>query len=207
MIGIVDYGMGNIKSVVNAFKSLGADIRVSQNSGDLSRATAIVLPGVGAFGRCIENLIGYGLDNFVKAWIRANRPYLGICLGMQILFDSSEEAPGVQGLGLIKGRALRFPGDLKVPHMGWNSINFDSELKIYHGIRDGEFFYFVHSYYCQPDEAVAATTTDYGIRFTSSIRKGNVFACQFHPEKSQGAGLSVLKNFIDIIGESEHSKG
>ncbi len=199
MIAIVDYGMGNLKSVTNAFQRLGLAVPVSSDRRVLDGARAIVLPGVGAFGKCMENLETSGLADFVRGWIESGRRYLGICLGMQILFRSSEEAPGVRGLGVVEGEVLRFASDVKVPHMGWNSVALAQESPMFTGIRDGEFFYFVHSYYCRPDEPVTATKTTYGVDFASSIRRGNLFACQFHPEKSQKAGLAMLQNFVDLV--------
>jgi imidazole glycerol-phosphate synthase subunit HisH len=199
VIAIVDYGMGNLKSVTNAFAKLGVDVTITSNRAVLEGARAMVLPGVGAFGKCMENLHALGLSDFVEDWIGSDRLYMGICLGMQILFQSSEEAPGVKGLGIIGGRVLRFRGDMKVPHMGWNSVAFVQESEMFEGIRDGEFFYFVHSYYCRPDDPVTATSTTYGIDFASSIQRGNLFACQFHPEKSQKVGLRMLQNFVDLV--------
>lgn len=198
MIAVVDYGMGNLKSVTNAFQKLGADIVVTRDKKTIESSTAMVLPGVGAFGRCIENLKDFELFDFVCHWIRENRLYLGICLGMQILFETSEEAPGIEGLGVVKGSVPRFTGNVKVPHMGWNSVDFVQESEIFRGIQSSEFFYFVHSYYCQPTEAVAAAKTTYGIKFASSVKKDNIYACQFHPEKSQRVGLKVLQNFIEL---------
>jgi len=198
MIAIVDYGMGNLKSVTNAFKRLGADVVITRDKREIESSSAIVLPGVGAFGKCIENLKKLGLFHFIKTLIMNDRRYLGICLGMQILFESSEEAPGVEGMGAIKGTVPKFKGNIKVPHMGWNSIEIMKNTEIFDGIKNGENCYFVHSYYCQPEEDVVATKTDYGIEFASSVLKGNIFACQFHPEKSQKMGLRLLQNFIDI---------
>jgi imidazole glycerol phosphate synthase glutamine amidotransferase subunit len=198
MIAIVDYGMGNLKSVTNAFKRLGADVVITRDKREIESSSAIVLPGVGAFGKCIENLKKLDLFHFIKTLIMNNRRYLGICLGMQILFESSEEAPGVEGMGIIKGTVPKFKGNIKVPHMGWNSIEVMKNTEIFDGIKNGENFYFVHSYYCQPEEDVIATKTDYGIEFASSVLKGNIFACQFHPEKSQKVGLRLLQNFINM---------
>ena len=198
MIAIIDYGMGNLKSVTNAFQKLHADAVITRDRKVIEDAKAIVLPGVGAFGKCIENLESFGLLDFIKDLIMNDKLYLGICLGMQILFESSEEAPGVKGMGFVKGTVPRFKGDMKVPHMGWNSIDRVKGADILEGVRDGEFFYFVHSFYCRPEEDVTATSTSYGIDFASSIQKKNVFACQFHPEKSQGVGLAVLTNFLKM---------
>ena len=199
MIAVVDYGMGNLKSVLNAFSRLGADITVSGDPRVIENAQTIVLPGVGAFGRCMENLEAKGLAGAIKAHIEKGKRYLGICLGMQILFESSEEAPGVRGLGVIKGGVPRFSGPVKVPHMGWNSINMVKKSQLFKAISPGDFFYFVHSFYCAPeDKSVIATTTDYSTPFASSVEKGTLFACQFHPEKSQKVGLQLLQNFLDL---------
>lgn len=198
MIAIVDYGMGNLKSVTNAFQKLHADAVITRDKSVIEKAKGIVLPGVGAFGKCIENLETFGLLDFIKELIENDKLYLGICLGMQILFETSEEAPGVRGMGFVKGTVPRFKGDLKVPHMGWNSIERVHGAEVLDGIREGEFFYFVHSYYCSPEEDVTATKTTYGIDFASSIQKKRVFACQFHPEKSQRVGLALLTNFIKM---------
>ena len=197
MIAIVDYGMGNLKSVTNAFRKLGADVVITRDKKAIETSKAIVLPGVGAFGKCIENLKKLDLLDFLHGLILNNKPYLGICLGMQILFETSEEAPGVKGMGFVKGTVPRFKGNIKVPHMGWNSIEIIKDGGIFKGIKDGEYFYFVHSYFCLPEERdVIATKTIYGTEFASSIQKGCVFACQFHPEKSQKVGLRLLQNFI-----------
>jgi glutamine amidotransferase len=198
LIAIVDYGMGNLRSVTNAFKKLGGDVAITRDKNTIKDARAIVLPGVGAFGKCIENLKRFELFDLIKELIMNDKRFLGICLGMQVLFDSSEEAPGIEGMGFIKGDVPRFKGSVKVPHMGWNSIGIQRENQIFKGINDGEFFYFVHSYYCRPAEDVVATKTSYGNEFASSVQKGKLFACQFHPEKSQKAGLRLLKNFIEL---------
>jgi imidazole glycerol-phosphate synthase subunit HisH len=198
MIAIVDYGMGNLRSVTNAFRILGGDVVVTRKKETIKTSEAIVLPGVGAFGRCIENLKKFELFDLIKDLIMNDKRYLGICLGMQTLFESSEEAPGVEGMGIIKGDVPKFGGAMKVPHMGWNSIEIQRENDIFKGISNGEFFYFVHSYYCRPAEDVTATKTEYDIEFASSIQKERLFACQFHPEKSQRAGLQLLQNFINM---------
>lgn len=198
MIAIVDYGMGNLKSVTNVFKKLGADVAITREKEVIGSARAVILPGVGAFGKCIENLEKLDLLAFLRKTILDGKPYLGICLGMQVLFEKSEEAPGVKGMGIIKGSVPRFRGRIKVPHMGWNSIEVVKEAPVLKGIATGEHFYFVHSYYCLPEEDVTATRTDYGGDFTSSILKDNIFACQFHPEKSQRIGQALLKNFVSL---------
>ena len=198
MIAIVDYGMGNLRSVTNAFRRLGGDVVITRRKDVIKESRAIVLPGVGAFGKCTENLKKFELFDLIKELIMNDKQYLGICLGMQVLFESSEEAPGITGVAVINGDVPKFTGKIKVPHMGWNSIEIQKENKIFKGIDSGEFFYFVHSYYCRPAEDVTATKTLYGTEFTSSVQKGNIFACQFHPEKSQRAGLKLLQNFIDL---------
>ncbi len=198
MIAVVDYGMGNLKSVTNAFRKLGTQIVVTRDRETIRKASAVVLPGVGAFGKCIENLKAFDLFDFLKDEIGAGKRYLGICLGLQILLESSEESEGVAGMGLVRGRVVRFRTELKVPHMGWNSVEIVKRSKIFNGIETGNYFYFVHSYYPEPEEEVAATKTEYGIRFTSSIEKENIFACQYHPEKSQEIGLSLLRNFVAL---------
>jgi glutamine amidotransferase len=199
MIAIVDYGMGNLRSVTNAFRRLGGNVVITRKKNVIKESNAIVLPGVGAFGRCIENLKKFDIFDLLKELIMNYRRYLGICLGMQVLFESSEEAPGVQGMGAIKGDVPKFRGDMKVPHMGWNSIDTQERgVPVLKGISNGELFYFVHSYYCKPAEDVTATKTAYGIDFASSVQRGNLFACQFHPEKSQRVGLQLVRNFIDM---------
>jgi glutamine amidotransferase len=198
VIAIIDYGMGNLKSVTNAFEKLHADAVITRDRKVIGDAKAIVLPGVGAFGKCIENLDKFDLLEFIKDQITNDKLYLGICLGMQILFESSEEAPGVKGMGFVKGTVPKFTAELKVPHMGWNSIERVKGAEVLDGINDGEFFYFVHSYYCRPEEDVIATKTTYGVDFASSIAKKRVFACQFHPEKSQSVGQRLLENFLRL---------
>jgi len=198
MIAIVDYGMGNLRSVTNAFRSLDAEISVTRDPGAIREATAVVLPGVGAFGKCVENLKKFDLLDVLKEQISAGKPYLGICLGMQILLESSEEAPGVEGMGVIKGKVVRFRGAMKIPHMGWNNAHMVRQGPIFDGVPADPYFYFVHSYYPAPLEDVAATVTQYGVEFVSSIQKENIFACQFHPEKSQRVGLRLLRNFVSL---------
>jgi imidazole glycerol-phosphate synthase subunit HisH len=192
--------MGNLRSVTNAFRSLGAEISVTRDPGVIRAARAVVLPGVGAFGKCVENLKSFNLFDLLKEQIAAGKPYLGICLGMQILLESSEEAPGVEGMGVIKGRVVRFRGAMKIPHMGWNNTDIVRPGPIFDTIPSGSYFYFVHSYYPDPAEDVAATVTEYGVRFASSIQKENIFASQFHPEKSQRIGLQLLRNFVNLCG-------
>ncbi len=204
MIAIVDYGMGNLRSVEKGFARVGAEAIVTSDEKDIEKARAIVLPGVGAFRDCMANLKNLKLlDPILKA-IEQGKPYLGICLGLQILFTESEEFGHSEGLGIVKGVVKRFPpSDLKIPHMGWNTIRYVRRPPIMASIDDGSFFYFVHSYYVSPDDStVIATTTDYGITFTSMIWKDNIFATQFHPEKSQRLGLKILENFTRFVKDN-----
>lgn len=196
MIAIIDYDMGNIMSVEKALNSLGFETLVTNNKKEIQSADKVVLPGVGAFGDTMAELNKRGLVPIIKEEIASGKPFLGICLGLQVLFESSEEAPGVEGLSVIKGKCLRFQTNLKVPHMGWNSIKINNVNPIYKDIPDGSYVYFVHSYYVAPENSdVIATTTNYDGEFVSSICKDNLFATQFHPEKSQEVGLKILKNF------------
>lgn len=195
---VIDYGMGNLRSVQKGFEQVGFEAKVTRNRRAISGASAIVLPGVGAFKDCMGNLERLGLIEPILQSIEKGRPYLGICLGLQILFTESEEFGNQRGLDLIKGRVVRFPGDAehKVPHMGWNTIEKQRETPLLEGLKTGDFFYFVHSYYVVPDGPEwNLTFTHYGISFVSSIRKENIFATQFHPEKSQQKGLKILENF------------
>lgn len=202
MIALVDYGMGNIRSVSKAIEAVGGEIRITQNPEEVRKAKAIVLPGVGAFRDCMGNLMKLGLLDTVKEEILKGKPYLGICLGMQILFSESEEFGLCKGLDLIKGKVVRFnlSKEYKIPHMGWNTVNFRKKSKLLSEIPDSSYFYFVHSYYVMPEESkVIAGVTDYGLEFTSMLIYENIFATQFHPEKSQKTGLKLLKNFIQLV--------
>jgi len=202
-ITIIDYGMGNLRSVQKAFEQVGCAAEVTADPAIVARANRLVLPGVGAFRDCMRNLRDGGFVAPIRAHIDAGRPFLGICLGLQLLFTESEEFGRHQGLGIIPGKVVRFPEGLqeggealKVPHMGWNRIAILRPVPLYRGVADGSFVYFVHSYHVVPDDpAVIATTTDYGQTFCSSIWRDNVMATQFHPEKSQAVGLQMLKNF------------
>ncbi len=196
MIAIIDYGMGNLKSVEKGFLKVGINAKVVTDAKSVDDATAIVLPGVGAFRDCMRNLERASLIEPIKNAIRKGKPYLGICLGMQMLFTESEEFGVHKGFDIFKGRVVRFQVDLKVPHMGWNTVKVVRRPPIFDGIEEDAFFYFVHSYYVAPDDSsVTAGTTDYGVTFTSMVWKDNIFATQFHPEKSQQVGLHILKNF------------
>lgn len=200
MIAIVDYGMGNLRSVEKGFLKVGVDARVVREPRAVDDADAIVLPGVGAFRDCIRNLAQTSMTESIMRSIQKGKPYLGICLGLQVLFTESEEFGIYKGLDVFKGRVVRFQIDLKVPHMGWNNVKILRRPPIFDGIQDESFFYFVHSYYVASDDvAVVSTTTDYGITFTSMVWKDNIFATQFHPEKSQESGLRILKNFGDFV--------
>jgi glutamine amidotransferase len=200
MIAIVDYGMGNLRSVEKGFLKVGVDARVVREPQAVDDADAVVLPGVGAFRDCIRNLAQTSMTESIMRSIQKGKPYLGICLGLQVLFTESEEFGIYKGLDVFKGRVVRFQIDLKVPHMGWNNVKILRRTPIFDGIQDESFFYFVHSYYVVPDDtAVISTTTDYGITFTSMVWKDNIFATQFHPEKSQESGLRILKNFGDFV--------
>lgn len=198
MITIVDYGMGNLRSVSRAFENQGFEVQVTSDMEKIYHASGLVLPGVGHFGACVRNLQKLRLSDAIDNHIKEGKPFLGICLGLQILFEQSDESPGYPGLGILSGKVSRFPRsrNLKVPHMGWNQIHFESESSILSGIPDGSWFYFVHSYYVEPAENdVNRITSEYGVTFTAAVERDNVFACQFHPEKSSELGLRILKNF------------
>jgi imidazole glycerol-phosphate synthase subunit HisH len=198
MIAIVDYGMGNLRSVQKAFERVGYEAVVTREAGQLESARGVVLPGVGAFNACMENLGRLGLIEPICEIVRRKKPFLGICLGFQLLFSESEEFGRQQGLNLFTGKVVGFhPNDgLKVPHMGWNSLQKKKDSVFLEGVSSGEFVYFVHSFYVVPeDPSVIATSTEYGSRFVSSIATDSLFACQFHPEKSQEIGLRILSNF------------
>ena|SRR3990172_8436041 len=200
MIVIVDYGMGNLRSVEKGFKKVGVDAVVTSDPKVVDNAKAVVLPGVGAFRDCIRNLTDLSLTESVVRSVRMGKPYLGICLGLQVLFSESEEFGRCKGLDIFRGKVIRFQIREKVPHMGWNTIKIKNRPPILSEIPDDSFFYFVHSFYVVPeDPGIVATTTDYGVPFTSMIWKDNVFATQFHPEKSQELGLKILKGFSDFV--------
>lgn len=202
MIALLDYGMGNLLSVSKALDFVGADVRTVENGKELHKFDAVVLPGVGNFGDGMENLHSRNLAGPVIEFINSGKPFLGICLGMQMLMNDSEEAPGVKGLGVFGGRVLRFPEmGLKVPHMGWNDVISEIKTPYTEGIPDGSYFYFVHSFYVKPDDAsVTVLSCEYGIKFTAAIGRGKIFASQFHPEKSQNNGIAILKNFVKLSG-------
>jgi glutamine amidotransferase len=209
-IAIIDYGMGNLRSVQKALQRVGAEARVIDSPEGTAGATGLVLPGVGAFGQAMDRLCEAGLDRLVREWVAADRPFLGICLGLQLLFTESEEFGPMRGLDLVPGRVVRFRGQhyeqhgdepgLKVPHMGWNSLKVVRDHPVVNDIPEDAMAYFVHSYYCVPDDADWTTVvTDHGMEFTSAVSRGNAFASQFHPEKSGDVGLQMLTNFVQLV--------
>jgi len=201
-IVIIDYGMGNLRNVQKGFERIGFEAKITRSKLEMERASAIVLPGVGAFKDCMENLEKYRLVDHLLRSIKKGKPYLGICLGLQILFSQSEEFGSQKGLDVIQGKVVRFKPDrnLKVPHMGWNTIEIEKEGSMFQGITNGDYFYFVHSYYVVPDNTKwVSSFTTYEQPFASSIWKENVFATQFHPEKSQQKELKILENFARSI--------
>jgi glutamine amidotransferase len=207
MIAVVDYGVGNLRSVAKALERVGAEVRVTSSPREIAEASGVVLPGVGAFGKCMDNLREAGLEDCVRKAAASNRPFLGICVGMQILFDESTEFGRIEGLVILPGKVKRFehrgPG-LKIPHMGWNQLNIKRRSPHLRGVADGAYVYFVHSFYVDTtDRSLAATTTDYGLEFVSSVWNHNVFATQFHPEKSQGVGLKLLGNFTAMTEDKD----
>lgn len=201
MIAIVDYGMGNIRSVQKAFERVGASVVVTSKPSDIVDAKAIVLPGVGAFRDCISNLKSLGADEAIVRSIEKGKPFFGICLGLQCLFEESEEFGPSKGLGVFKGRVVRFDlKDLKIPHMGWNTVRLIKRPPFIPAELDNAFFYFVHSYYVKPsDTELIAGLTHYGVEFTSMVYKDNIVATQFHPEKSQEVGLKLIGSFLDFV--------
>ncbi|MCM1182789.1 MAG: imidazole glycerol phosphate synthase subunit HisH [Roseburia sp.] len=200
MVAIIDYDAGNIKSVEKAFIALGEEAVITRDKEEILGADRVVLPGVGAFGDAMEKLRSYGLETVINEVVRREIPFLGICLGLQLLFESSEESPGVRGLGILKGRILRIPDKgLKVPHIGWNSLSFPNKGRLFSGLEEGAYVYFVHSYYLEAQEPkIVVAATEYAAHIHASVEKGNVFACQFHPEKSSEVGLHILKRFVTI---------
>ncbi len=198
MIAIIDYDAGNVKSVEKALQALNQEVIITNDKATLLAADKVILPGVGAFGDAMEKLQAYGLIEVIHKLVEMKKPFLGICLGLQLMFEESEESPGVNGLGILKGKIVRFPqSELKVPQIGWNSLEVPKESVLFKGINSGEYVYFVHSYYLKAEEDIVAATTEYGVTVHAAVEKGNIFACQFHPEKSSGVGLNILKNFVE----------
>jgi len=201
MTAIIDYDAGNIKSVEKALQALGEEAVITRDRELLLNADRVILPGVGSFGDAMEKLNAYGLVEVIHEIAGRGIPFLGICLGLQLLFERSDESDGVCGLGLLKGEILRIPdaAGLKIPHIGWNSLKFPQRGKLFEGIEEDSYVYFVHSYYLKAaEEEIVKATTQYGVLIHASVEKDNIFACQFHPEKSSDVGLKILKNFIGI---------
>ena len=201
MIAIIDYDAGNLKSVEKALLYLGEECVVTRDRNELLKADKVILPGVGAFGDAMEKLNKFGLVEVIHEIVKENKPFLGICLGLQLMFESSEEGPGVKGLGLLPGKIVKFPekDGYKIPHMGWNSLDIKPEARLFKGLEGNPYVYFVHSYYLKAaDEGIVAATTEYTTHIHASVESGNVFACQFHPEKSSDVGLKILKNFASL---------
>ena len=201
MIAIIDYDAGNIRSVEKAMAKLGQEVWITRDRERIMNADKVILPGVGSFGDAMAHLREYNLVEVIKDVVAEKKPFLGICLGLQLLYESSEETPGVEGLGILKGKILRIPEqkDLKIPHMGWNSLHLQNDGRLFRGIEQNPYVYFVHSYYLKAgEEETVKATTEYSVNIHASVEKNNVFACQFHPEKSSTVGLSILKNFAGI---------
>lgn len=201
MIAIIDYDAGNLRSVEKALQALGAEPVITRDKEVLLAADHVILPGVGSFGDAMEKLHQYGLVEVIHQIVEKKTPFLGICLGLQLLFESSDETPGVEGLGVLKGRILRIPDcpGLKIPHMGWNSLKIRPDFRLFAGIPDDSYVYFVHSYYLKAaDEMQVAATTEYSTHIHAAVETEHIFACQFHPEKSSDVGLQILKNFISL---------
>lgn len=201
MIAIIDYDAGNIRSVEKAMQFLGEDSIVTRDRDLILSAEKVILPGVGAFGDAMGKLRGYGLEKVIQDTVEKGTPFLGICLGLQLLFERSDESDGVTGLGILPGEIVRIPDreDLKVPHIGWNSLDYPSQGTLFQEIPEGAYVYFVHSYYLKArDESIVKATTEYGVTIHASVEKDNVYACQFHPEKSSQVGMKILQNFIKI---------
>ena len=204
MIAIIDYDAGNIRSVENALIALGEEVVITRDPEILLQAEKVILPGVGAFGDAMEKLDAYGLVDVIHQIVEKKIPFLGICLGLQLLFESSDETPGVEGLGILKGKIVAIPHDkgLKIPHIGWNSLSFPNEGRLFRGLSENAYVYFVHSYYLQAEEEeIVKAATEYGVTIHASVEKDNVFACQFHPEKSSTVGRKILQNFLAINRE------
>lgn len=201
MIAIIDYDAGNIKSVIKALEFLDEECVLTRDKETILKADKAILPGVGCFKDAMDNIRNYGLEDVIKEFIASNKPFLGICLGLQLLFEYSEESPGTKGLGILKGGCKKFPENagLKVPQIGWNSINFSKKSRLFEGLSDGSYVYFVHSYYVIADEVTdVAATSEYAVTFHAAVERDNVYACQFHPEKSSDVGLKIIKNFASL---------
>ena len=203
MIAIIDYDAGNIRSVEKAMAKLGQEVWITRDRERIMNADKVILPGVGSFGDAMAHLREYNLVEVIKDVVAEKKPFLGICLGLQLLYESSEETPGVEGLGILKGKILKIPEQegLKIPHMGWNSLHLQNDGRLFRGIEQNPYVYFVHSYYLKAEEEeTVKATTEYSVKIHASVEKDNIFACQFHPEKSSAVGLQILKNFAAIQG-------
>lgn len=201
MIAIIDYDAGNIRSVEKAMAKLGQEVWITRDRERIMNADKVILPGVGSFGDAMAHLREYNLVEVIKDVVAEKKPFLGICLGLQLLYESSEETPSVEGLGILKGKILKIPEqkDLKIPHMGWNSLHLQNDGRLFRGIEQNPYVYFVHSYYLKAgEEETVKATTQYSVNIHASVEKDNVFACQFHPEKSGDLGLQILKNFAEL---------
>lgn len=201
MIAIIDYDAGNIKSVEKALFHLGQKVEITRNAQKILSADKVILPGVGSFGDAMGKIRQYGLEEVIWKVVEKKTPFLGICLGLQLLFERSDETPGVKGLGILKGEILKLPdvSGLKIPHMGWNSLEFPREGRLFHDLPEKPYVYFVHSYYLKAEEEeIVTATTEYSAHIHASVEKDHIFACQFHPEKSSDVGMQILKNFVDL---------
>ncbi|MBD5524934.1 MAG: imidazole glycerol phosphate synthase subunit HisH [Lachnospiraceae bacterium] len=201
MVAIIDYDAGNIKSVEKAMQALGESVRITREPEEILFADHVILPGVGAFGDAMNKIHQYHLAEVIREVVDRGTPFLGICLGLQLLFESSEESEGIDGLGILQGKIVRLPETqgLKIPHIGWNSLNYPNKGRLFEGISEEAYVYFVHSYYLQAEDAqIVTATTEYAAHIHASVEEGNVFACQFHPEKSSDVGMTILKNFLNI---------
>lgn len=201
MIAILDYDAGNIKSVEKAMQLLGQEVTITRERDEILHADKVILPGVGAFGDAMGKIRQYGLSDVIHEVVDKGTPFLGICLGLQLLFERSDESPGEEGLGILKGEILRIPETpgLKIPHMGWNSLEFQNNGRLFRNLSKESYVYFVHSYYLKAaDEGIVTAVTEYGTQIHAAVEQGNVFACQFHPEKSSDVGIQILRNFVSI---------
>ena len=206
MIAIIDYDAGNMKSVEKALQYLGEETITTRNREEILQADGVILPGVGSFKDAMEKLESYHLVEVIRECAERKIPFLGICLGLQLLFESSEESPGVEGLHLLDGKVVKIPAteDIKVPQIGWNSLTFPHKGRLFEGVEENAYVYFVHSYYLQvADSEIVTAQTEYGVKIDASVEKGNIFACQFHPEKSSEVGLQILRNFVKISREGK----
>lgn len=201
MIAIIDYDAGNIKSVEKALLYLGQESVITREANGILEADGVILPGVGAFGDAMGKLRAYGLEEVIHRYVDGGKPFLGICLGLQLLFERSDEAPGAEGLGILPGEILKIPAKegMKIPNMGWNSLHLEHGGRLFQNVPQQSYVYFVHSYYLKAgEEEIVKASTEYGVHIHASVEKGNVFACQFHPEKSSDVGLQILKNFVEL---------